>query len=220
MTRAKGTRKPCDVQQARQRLTDARQFLEAAKLLDAPDVVATCAIHAAIAASDAITCHALGERSNDGNHGSAVDVEPAAPAPGEALALLAPFQPGWPKHGRLTSTTLRALWRWTGLQHEHTGRSLSTATVIRSRDSHSPTPNVFTVGKPTNSARMRVSSISSRGSSGQATLNTVGFTEPLYGSRGPTAPPSSHTHIRSVNTARTPSHCAVATYLNPSRNSH
>ncbi len=74
MTRGKGTRKPCDVQQARQRLVDARQFLEAAKLLDAPDVVATCAIHAAIAASDAITCHALGERSNDGNHGSAVDL--------------------------------------------------------------------------------------------------------------------------------------------------
>ena len=74
MTRAKGIRKLCDVQQARQRLVDARQFLEAARLLDAPDVVATCAIHAAIAASDAITCHALGERSNDGNHRSAVDL--------------------------------------------------------------------------------------------------------------------------------------------------
>jgi hypothetical protein len=74
VTRAKGTRKPCDVHQARQRLVDARQFLEAAKLLDAPDVVATCAIHAAIAAADAITCHALGERSNDGNHVSAVDL--------------------------------------------------------------------------------------------------------------------------------------------------
>ncbi len=74
MSRAKGSRKPCDVQQARQRLIDARQFLEAAKLLDAPDVVATCAIHAAIAASDAITCHALGERSNDGNHVFAVDL--------------------------------------------------------------------------------------------------------------------------------------------------
>ncbi|MEK7422625.1 MAG: hypothetical protein AAB131_02175 [Actinomycetota bacterium] len=74
MSRAKGSRKPCDVQQARQRLIDARQFLEAAKLLDAPDVVATCAIHAAIAASDAIACHALGERSNDGNHVSAVDL--------------------------------------------------------------------------------------------------------------------------------------------------
>ena len=74
MSRAKGARKPCDVQQARQRLVDARQFLEAAKLLEAPDVVATCAIHAAIAASDAITGHALGERSNDGNHVSAVDL--------------------------------------------------------------------------------------------------------------------------------------------------
>jgi hypothetical protein len=74
VSRAKGSRKPCDVQQARQRLIDARQFLEAAKLLDAPDVVATCAIHAAIAASDAIACHALGERSNDGNHVSAVDL--------------------------------------------------------------------------------------------------------------------------------------------------
>lgn len=74
MSRTKGTRKPCDVQQARQRLIDARQFLEAAELLDAPDVVATCAIHAAIAAADAITCHALGERSSDGNHASAVDL--------------------------------------------------------------------------------------------------------------------------------------------------
>ena len=70
----KGARKPCDVQQARQRLVDARQFLEAAELLDSPDVVATCAIHAAIAAADAITCHALGERSSDGNHVSAVDL--------------------------------------------------------------------------------------------------------------------------------------------------
>jgi len=74
MSRGKGTRKPCDVRQARLRLVDARQFLEAAELLDAPDVVATCAIHAAIAAADAITCHALGERSSDGNHVSAVDL--------------------------------------------------------------------------------------------------------------------------------------------------
>ncbi len=63
MSRGKGARKPCDMNQARRRLVDARQFLEAAELLDAPDVVATCAIHAAIAAADAITCHALGELS-------------------------------------------------------------------------------------------------------------------------------------------------------------
>jgi hypothetical protein len=57
MSRAKGNRsQPCDVQQARQRLVDPRQFLEAAELLDAPDVVATCAIHAAIAAADATSC--------------------------------------------------------------------------------------------------------------------------------------------------------------------
>lgn len=62
------------MQQARQRLVDARQFLEAADLLDAPDVVTTCAIHAAIAAADAITCSALGQRSSDGNHLSAVDL--------------------------------------------------------------------------------------------------------------------------------------------------
>jgi hypothetical protein len=74
MNRTKGTRKPCDLRQSRQRLIDARQFLEAAELLDAPDVVATCAIHAAIAAADAITCHALGERSGDGNHVSAVEL--------------------------------------------------------------------------------------------------------------------------------------------------
>jgi hypothetical protein len=74
MSRPKGTRRSCDVAQARQRLVDARQFLEAAELLDAPDVVATNAIHAAIAASDAITCFALTERSNDGNHSAAVDL--------------------------------------------------------------------------------------------------------------------------------------------------
>ncbi len=74
MSRPKGTRKACDTRQARQRLVDARQFLEAAELLDAPDVVATNAIHAAIAAADAITCHALGERSSDGSHAAAVDL--------------------------------------------------------------------------------------------------------------------------------------------------
>jgi len=77
MSRPKGarkSRKPCDTRQARQRLVDARQFLEAAELLDAEDVVATNAIHAAIAAADAIACHALGERSSDGNHVAAVDL--------------------------------------------------------------------------------------------------------------------------------------------------
>lgn len=74
MSRAKGSRSPCDIRQARQRLVDARQFLEAAELLEAPDVVATNAIHAAIAAADAISCHALGERSGGASHGAAVDL--------------------------------------------------------------------------------------------------------------------------------------------------
>jgi len=74
MSRAKAARKDCDLTQARQRLVDARQFLEAAELLDAPDVVATNAIHAAIAAADAITCHALGERSSGASHLGAVDL--------------------------------------------------------------------------------------------------------------------------------------------------
>lgn len=74
MSRPKGTRKPCDAQQARRRLVDAREFLEAAELLEAPDVVATNAIHAAIAAADAIACYSLGERSGDGNHAAAVDL--------------------------------------------------------------------------------------------------------------------------------------------------
>ncbi len=74
MSRARGTRRSCDIHQARQRLIDARQFMEAAELLDAPDVVATNAIHSAIASSDAITCHTLTERSNDGNHNAAVDL--------------------------------------------------------------------------------------------------------------------------------------------------
>jgi hypothetical protein len=37
----------CGRKDAEQRLVDARQFLEAAEILDSPDVVATNAIHAA-----------------------------------------------------------------------------------------------------------------------------------------------------------------------------
>jgi uncharacterized protein (DUF849 family) len=74
MSRAKGARRACDLEDARKRLVDAKQFLVAAMLLNAPDVIATNAIHAAIAAADVITCHALGERSADGNHQSAVEL--------------------------------------------------------------------------------------------------------------------------------------------------
>jgi hypothetical protein len=74
VNRPKGALRPCGRPEAQRRLTDALQFLEAAELLEAPDVVATNAIHAAIAASDAITCLAVGQRSADGNHASAVDL--------------------------------------------------------------------------------------------------------------------------------------------------
>ncbi len=71
MKNVRGATKRCGVDDARKRLADARQFLEAAEILDSPDVVATNAVHAAIAAADAITCHALGERSK-GAHQLAV----------------------------------------------------------------------------------------------------------------------------------------------------
>lgn len=74
MSRAAGARRACDIHQARQRLVDGRQFIEVAELVEAPDVIATNAIHAAIAATDVITCQALGERSGDGNHAAAVDL--------------------------------------------------------------------------------------------------------------------------------------------------
>ena len=72
MSRPRGAKRPCGVVESRARLVDARQFLEAAELLEAPDVIATNAIHAAIAAADAITCHGLSRQSADGNHQSAV----------------------------------------------------------------------------------------------------------------------------------------------------
>jgi len=64
----------CGRKDAEQRLVDARQFLEAAEILDSPDVVATNAIHAAIAAADVLTCLQFGERSNSGNHSDAVSL--------------------------------------------------------------------------------------------------------------------------------------------------
>ena len=62
----------CGRRDAEQRLADAKQFLEAAEILDSPDVVATNAIHAAIAAADVLTCLQFGQRSNSGNHSDAV----------------------------------------------------------------------------------------------------------------------------------------------------
>lgn len=72
--RASGRRQPCTPADARARLVDADAFLEAATVATNPDVIATNAIHAAIAAGDAICCVALRERSADGKHTAAVEL--------------------------------------------------------------------------------------------------------------------------------------------------
>jgi hypothetical protein len=70
--KAAGRRTSCTVPDAKARLRDAEAFLEAAELSKHSDVIAMNAIHAAIAAADAICCVALRERSADGNLGAAV----------------------------------------------------------------------------------------------------------------------------------------------------
>lgn len=67
-----GRRGPCSIADARARLHDSEAFLQAAQLAQDPDVVATNAIHSAIAAADAVCCVALRERSVDGNHAAAI----------------------------------------------------------------------------------------------------------------------------------------------------
>lgn len=72
--RPAGRHAPCTVDDAKARLHDAEAFLEVCAIATDHDVVATNAIHAAIAAADAICCVALRERSVDGNHAAAVDL--------------------------------------------------------------------------------------------------------------------------------------------------
>lgn len=77
MTNSRGTR-PCDDNQAKQRLERAREFLAVAELVvdekdeDASHVyassAASLAVLAGIAASDAACCKVLGERSRSQNH--------------------------------------------------------------------------------------------------------------------------------------------------------
>lgn len=66
---------PCTAVQARVRLSSAEKFLEVAKLVEGDDdddavrsVVASLAVLAGIAASDAACCLALGNRSRAQNH--------------------------------------------------------------------------------------------------------------------------------------------------------
>ncbi len=72
--RPEGRRSPCTIADARARLHDAEAFFEAAQAVSDPDVIATNAIHAAIAAADALCCVALRERSSDGDHAAAVEL--------------------------------------------------------------------------------------------------------------------------------------------------
>jgi hypothetical protein len=72
--RPAGRRHPCTVADARARLHDAEAFLEAAETAKDPDVIATNAIHSAIAAADAVCCVALRERSADGSHPAAIQL--------------------------------------------------------------------------------------------------------------------------------------------------
>ena len=74
--------RPCDASVARGRLRKALQFSEAFRavwdLADQPDDVAdacaTLAVHAGIAASDVITCRALGTHAIGSNHVEAVAI--------------------------------------------------------------------------------------------------------------------------------------------------
>lgn len=70
--RPTGRQIECTLADARARLHDAIAFLEIADIAIDGDVFATNAIHAAIAAADAICCVALRERSADGNHAAGV----------------------------------------------------------------------------------------------------------------------------------------------------
>lgn len=72
--RSAGRRASCTLQDAKARLHDAEAFLDAAETSKDADVIATNAIHAAIAAADAICCAALRERSADANHSAAVEL--------------------------------------------------------------------------------------------------------------------------------------------------
>ncbi len=72
--RAGGRRQPCTTADARARLHDAEAFLDTAESATDPDAKATNAIHAGIAAADAVCCFALRERSADGTHAAALDL--------------------------------------------------------------------------------------------------------------------------------------------------
>jgi len=76
MAAKRGRTQTCGAPQARQRLAQARSYMDVARLtadekdpnLEYPAVAASVAILAGIAAADAACCHALGCRSRSDNH--------------------------------------------------------------------------------------------------------------------------------------------------------
>lgn len=66
--RLAGRTTECARADAASRLEDAQAFLLTAQAADNEDVIATNAIHAAIAAADVLCCVALGERSSSPSH--------------------------------------------------------------------------------------------------------------------------------------------------------
>jgi len=72
--RASGRRQSCTTADGKARLHDAEAFLDTAETAADSDVKATNAIHAGIAAADAICCFALRERAGDANHAAAIDL--------------------------------------------------------------------------------------------------------------------------------------------------
>jgi hypothetical protein len=84
VTRGKDRTRPCSSADARQRLRQAHAYLETAELVDSEGdgaadsdfthVAAGVAVLAAIAAADALCCHALGERARGQDHRSAADL--------------------------------------------------------------------------------------------------------------------------------------------------
>lgn len=64
---------PATIADARARLRDAQASLDAAASSEDPDSIAAHAIHAAVAAADAVCCVALRERPADGSEVTAVE---------------------------------------------------------------------------------------------------------------------------------------------------
>jgi hypothetical protein len=88
-----GHTQACNSRHARTRLNQATAFLEVAELvgtqedeLATPGVAAALAVLAGIAASDAVCCARLGERSRGQDHGQAVQLLERVDTTGRAMA--------------------------------------------------------------------------------------------------------------------------------------